>query len=121
LKAYAHRPVHAIQACNPPDTFFALVSLFRPLGVKFVFDHHYLCPELYLAKGHSRTSMLYRGLLMLERMALRSAQAVIVVNESHRAMALGRGGVAEARVEVVRSGPRCGLPDGHSPEAPKSM
>jgi glycosyltransferase involved in cell wall biosynthesis len=115
LKAYAHRPFHAIQACNPPDTFFALALLFRPLGVKFVFDHHDLCPELYLAKGHTRTSVLYRGLLMLEWMTLRSARAVIAVNESHRAMALGRGGVAEARVAVVRSGPRCGWPDGHSP------
>src|ERR1700691_4391455 len=34
LKAYAHRPFHAIHACNPPDTFFALALLFRPLGVK---------------------------------------------------------------------------------------
>lgn len=115
MRAYAHRPFHAIQACNPPDTFFALALLFRPLGVKFVFDHHDLCPELYLAKGHARTSVLYRGLLLLERMTLRSAHAVIAVNESHRAIALGRGGVAEARVAVVRSGPRCEWPDGHSP------
>jgi len=115
LKAYAHRPFHAIQACNPPDTFFALALLFRPLGVKFVFDHHDLCPELYIAKGATRTSVLYRGLLMLERMTFRSAHAVIATNESYKAVALGRGGVAEARVAVVRSGPRCGWPDGHIP------
>jgi len=107
LKAYANRPFHAIHACNPPDTFFALALLFRPLGVKFVFDHHDLCPELYLAKGHTRTGILYRGLLMLERMTLRSANAVIAVNESHRAIALRRGGVADVTVTVVRSGPRC--------------
>ncbi|HUD65759.1 MAG TPA: glycosyltransferase family 4 protein [Candidatus Sulfotelmatobacter sp.] len=115
LKAYAHRPFHAIQACNPPDTFFALALLFRPLGVKFVFDHHDLCPELYLAKGHTRTGVLYRGLLMLERMTFKSAHAVIAVNESHRVIALGRGGVANERVTVVRSGPRWDWPDGHSP------
>jgi glycosyltransferase involved in cell wall biosynthesis len=115
LKAYAHRPFHAIHACNPPDTFFALALLFRPLRVKFVFDHHDLCPELYLAKGHTRTGMLYRGLLMLERMTLRSADAVIAVNESHRSIALRRGGVADATVTVVRSGPRCGWADIHSP------
>jgi glycosyltransferase involved in cell wall biosynthesis len=107
LKAYRHRPFHAIHACNPPDTFFALALLFRPLGVKFVFDHHDLCPEMYLAKGRSRTGMLYRGLLMLERMTLRSAHAVIAVNESHRAIALQRGGVSDETVAVVRSGPRC--------------
>jgi glycosyltransferase involved in cell wall biosynthesis len=115
LKAYIHRPFHAIQACNPPDTFFALALLFRPLGVKFVFDHHDLCPELYLAKGHTRTSIIYRGLVLLERITQRSAHTVIAVNESHKAMALARGGVTEARVVVVRSGPRCGWPDGHSP------
>ena len=115
LKAYIHRPFHAIHACNPPDTFFALALLFRPLGVKFVFDHHDLCPELYLAKGHARTSLLYRGLVMLERMTLRSADAVIAVNESHRAIELERGGVADATVTVVRSGPRSGWADIDSP------
>jgi glycosyltransferase involved in cell wall biosynthesis len=115
LKAYIHRPFHAIHACNPPDTYFALALLFRPLGVKFVFDHHDLCPELYLAKGHNRTGALYRALALLERMTLRSAHAVIAVNESHRAIALGRGGVADGKVTVVRSGPRCGWADVASP------
>jgi len=115
LKAYIHRPFHAIHACNPPDTFFALALLFRPLGVKFVFDHHDLCPELYVAKGHSRTSMLYRGLIMLERMTLRSAHLVIATNESYKEMELRRGGVADANVTVVRSGPRRGWADIHSP------
>jgi glycosyltransferase involved in cell wall biosynthesis len=114
-KAYLHRPFQAIQACNPPDTFFALALLFRPLGVKFVFDHHDLCPELFLAKGHARTSMLYRGLVKLERMTLRSAHLVIATNESYKEKELGRGGVVETRVAIVRSGPRCGWPDGHSP------
>jgi glycosyltransferase involved in cell wall biosynthesis len=115
LKAYAHRPFHAIHACNPPDTFFALALLFRPLGVKFVFDHHDLCPELTLAKGHARTSLAYRGMLTLERMTLKSADAVIAVNESHRAIEMTRGGVPDARITVVRSGPRSGWPDGRSP------
>jgi glycosyltransferase involved in cell wall biosynthesis len=115
VKAYAHRPFQAIHACNPPDTFFALALLFRPLGVKFVFDHHDLCPEMYVAKGHTRSGMLYRGLLMLERMTLKSAHAVIAVNESHRAIALRRGGIADATVTVVRSGPRCGWADIYRP------
>jgi glycosyltransferase involved in cell wall biosynthesis len=106
LKAYAHRPFHAIHACNPPDTFFALAWLFRPLKVKFVFDYHDLCPEMYVAKGRSRNSFLYRGLILLERMTLRSAETVIAVNESHRMVALERGGIPQDRVTVVRSGPR---------------
>lgn len=117
LKAYAHRPFQAIHACNPPDTFFALALLFRLLGVKFVFDHHDLCPEMYLAKGRSRTGMLYRALLALERMTLKSADVVIAVNESHRAIALRRGGIPDARITVVRSGPRCKWADIHLPSA----
>src|SRR5204863_5230062 len=104
-------PFDAIHACNPPDTFFALALLFRPLGVKFVFDHHDLCPEMYLAKGGSRTGMLYRGLLMLERMTLKSADVVIAVNESHRTIALRRGSIGDERITVVRSGPRSGWAD----------
>ncbi len=115
LKAYAHRPFQAIHACNPPDTFFALALLFRPLGVKFVFDHHDLCPEMYLAKGRSRTGILYRALLALERMTLKSADVVIAVNESHRAIARQRGGIDDERITVVRSGPRSGWADISSP------
>jgi glycosyltransferase involved in cell wall biosynthesis len=106
LKAYFHRPFHAIHACNPPDTYFALALLFRPLGVKFIFDHHDLCPEMYVAKGRPRRGLLYRGLLLLERLTMRSAHAVIAVNQSHRDIAARRGGVEAARITVVRSGPR---------------
>ena len=111
LKAYAHRPFQAIHACNPPDTFFALALLFRPLGVRFVFDHHDLCPEMYVAKGRSRTGILYRGLVFLERMTMRSADVVIAVNESHRNVAQQRGGIADEKITVVRSGPRRGWAD----------
>jgi len=115
VKAYAHRPFHAIHACNPPDTFFALAWLFRPLGVKFVFDHHDLCPEMYVAKGRPRKGMLYRGLLLLERLTLKSAHAVIAVNESHRTIALQRGGIKDERITVVRSGPRGGWAEINTP------
>jgi len=105
LKAYVHRPFHAIHACNPPDTFFALAMLFRPLGIKFVFDHHDLCPELYVAKGGQRGGFLHRALLMLERLTFRAADAVISVNQSHRDIALRRGRVDASKVAIVRSGP----------------
>ena len=100
-----HRPFHAIHACNPPDTFFALAMLFRPLGVKFVFDHHDLCPEMYVAKGRPRAGVLYRAQLLLERLSLRSADMVIAVNRSHRDIARQRAGVDASKVVIVRSGP----------------
>ena len=105
IKAYMHQPFQAIHACNPPDTYFALALLFRPLGVKFIFDHHDLCPEMYLAKGRPQKGLLYRGLLLLERLTLRSADAVIAVNQSHRDIAILRDRVESSKVTIVRSGP----------------
>lgn len=106
LKIYLRHPFQAIHACNPPDTFFALAMLFRPFGVKFVFDHHDLCPEMYVAKGRPRNGLLYRGLLFLERWTLRSADAVISVNQSHSDIAVQRGGIDTEKITIVRSGPR---------------
>ena len=104
--AYLRRPFHVIHACNPPDTYFALAFFYRILGVKFVFDHHDLCPEMYLAKGRPRDGALYRGLIWLERRTLRSADMVIAVNQSHYQIALDRGNIPAERVAIVRSGPR---------------
>jgi glycosyltransferase involved in cell wall biosynthesis len=106
IQAYRRCPFEVIHACNPPDTYFALAALFRPLGVKFVFDHHDLCPELYVAKGKQEHGMVYRMILLLERLTFRSADMIIAVNESHRQVALQRGNVSEAKVVIVRSGPR---------------
>ena len=39
-----------IQACNPPDTFWLIGRLFRSRGVRFVFDHHDLCPEIFRSR-----------------------------------------------------------------------
>jgi glycosyltransferase involved in cell wall biosynthesis len=103
---YFRRPFQVIHACNPPDTFFLLALLYRPLGVKFVFDHHDLSPEMYLAKGGRRGGLLHRGLTSLERWTMHTAHHVIAVNESHREIARKRGGVAEDRITVIRSGPR---------------
>jgi glycosyltransferase involved in cell wall biosynthesis len=105
IRAYRRRPFHIIHACNPPDTYFALAFLFRILGVKFIFDHHDLCPEMYVAKGHRPKGLLYRALLGLERLTLRTADLVIAVNTSHKAIAQSRGRVEEDRIVVVRSGP----------------
>jgi glycosyltransferase involved in cell wall biosynthesis len=99
------RPFHVIHACNPPDTYFLMALLFRPFGVKFVFDHHDLSPEMFLAKGFSQRHVLYRALLWLEKATLRSAHAVIAVNESHRDIAIKRGGVRPGHISIVRSGP----------------
>ena len=57
LKILVREGFDAIHACNPPDTFFFLGLFYRLLGKQFVFDHHDLSPEMYLAK-YKKTSKL---------------------------------------------------------------
>jgi glycosyltransferase involved in cell wall biosynthesis len=93
-----------IHACNPPDLFFLIGLAFKPLGKKFVFDHHDLGPELYEAK-FGRRDFFYRMLRKLEYWTFRVADVSIATNESYRRIATGRGRMPVERVFVVRSGP----------------
>ncbi|WP_116950087.1 glycosyltransferase family 4 protein [Jiangella endophytica] len=100
---------HVIQACNPPDTYWLLALLWRPFGVRFVFDHHDLNPELFLSRfgepqGRGQKAQ-YRALVWLERRTFRAAHRVISTNESYRAIAIRRGDRRPEHVTVVRSGP----------------
>jgi glycosyltransferase involved in cell wall biosynthesis len=99
----------AIQACNPPDTYWALAKRYKSHGVKFVFDQHDLNPELYLSRFGRLDSAArraqYRTLLWLEHMTYETADRVIATNESYAATARERGGVPPERITVVRSGP----------------
>ncbi len=107
LRVQARRGFDVIHSANPPDTFWAIAALFKPFGKRYVFDHHDLCPELYLSRfGDERAnSAPHRVLAWLERMQFRTADLVISTNESYRDVAIRRGGVDPARVFVVRSGP----------------
>jgi glycosyltransferase involved in cell wall biosynthesis len=107
LVVNARRGFDVIHTANPPDTFWAIALPFKLFGVKFVFDHHDLCPELYLSRfGEGKAgSTPHRLLQWLERMQFRTADLVISTNESYRQVALGRGGKRPDQVFVVRSGP----------------
>jgi len=107
LLVLARRGFDVIHAANPPDTFWAIAALYKPFGKRYVFDHHDLCPELYVARfGASREGSLpHRALRLLERAQFRTADLVISTNESYRQVAITRGGKPPGRVFVVRSGP----------------
>ena len=47
-----------LQACNPPDIFWPIALLLRVFGVRFVFDHHDLCPELYESRFDAGSPVL---------------------------------------------------------------
>lgn len=116
--ARVHRdaPFQVIQACNPPDTYWLLALLWRlRRGVRFVYDQHDLCPEVYVAK-FGRRDLLYRALLLLERATYRTADHVISTNGSYRQIALERGSVDLSRSSVVLSTPDAGLMRRGDPE-----
>jgi glycosyltransferase involved in cell wall biosynthesis len=107
LTVFARRGFDVLHTANPPDTFWAIALPFKAAGVKFVFDHHDLCPELYLSRfGEQRAGSLPHLVLQwLERMQFACADLVISTNESYRQVALGRGRKRPDQVRVVRSGP----------------
>lgn len=94
-----------IHGCNPPDLIFLLALAWRRRGVRYLFDHHDVCPELFEAK-FGRKGPLHRLMLLWERMTFRAADVSIATNESFRRIAIERGGMAEEDVFVVRSAPK---------------
>jgi len=104
-KAWRRRPFDVIQACNPPDIFWPIALALRTRGVRFVFDHHDLCPELYESRFPKGSKALYRGLRLLEWATYRSAHHVVSTNDSYRGIAIRRGNKRVHEVTVVRTGP----------------
>ncbi|MGO8861389.1 MAG: glycosyltransferase family 4 protein [Acidimicrobiales bacterium] len=95
-----------VQSCNPPDLFWPIGVLFRILhGSSFVFDHHDLCPELFLSRFPDGNRSVYRALRFMERCTARAADQVIATNDSYRRIVLERDGVSPTSVTVVRTGP----------------
>lgn len=103
-KIFLKRGFDVIHACNPPDNIFLVGLFFKLFGKRFLFDHHDINPELYLAK-FGREDLLYRMLLAWERWTFRTANVCIATNESYKQIAITRGRVSLDRVFVVRSGP----------------
>ncbi|WP_205745588.1 glycosyltransferase [Egibacter rhizosphaerae] len=104
-KVAKRQRIDVFQACNPPDTFFALAALLKPFGTRFVYDQHDLCPEVYMTKFGDEGGLLLRGLFLLERLTYATADHVIATNESYRRVALERGRLSPDQVTVVRNGP----------------
>lgn len=94
-----------IQGCNPPDLLFLLAWRYRLAGVRYLFDHHDVCPELYEAK-FGRRGLLWSILRIWERLTFATASVSMATNDSFRQIAITRGGMAPEDVFVVRSAPK---------------
>jgi glycosyltransferase involved in cell wall biosynthesis len=104
-KVLLTRGFDVIHACNPPDNIFIIGGFFKLFGKKYLFDHHDINPELYVAK-YGCKGFLYRVMLMWERWSFRLANVSIATNQSYKKIAIERGGMSPDNVFVVRSGPK---------------
>ncbi|MEO0146490.1 MAG: glycosyltransferase family 4 protein [candidate division WOR-3 bacterium] len=103
-----------IHGCDPPDLVFLVACPFKLLGVKYIFDHRDLSPELYVVK-FGKKGIWHRLLLLVERLSYKTADVVIATNESYRKIGIERGGFDPGKIFIVRSGPRAGFGEGARP------
>ena len=73
-------------------------------GKPFIFDHHDINPGLYEARFGKR-GVFWQLLNWFERLTFRMADVSIATNETFKAIAVERGGMAPEDVDVVRSIP----------------
>lgn len=102
---YKKKPFQVIHGCNPPDLIYLTARLFKGKGVKYVFDHHDINPELYIAK-YNKKDFFYKLMIYFEKQTFKNSVASIATNESYREIAIKRGGMKPENVQIVRSGPK---------------
>jgi glycosyltransferase involved in cell wall biosynthesis len=104
-KIFKKKPFHVIHGCNPPDLIYLTAKKYKRKGVKYVFDHHDINPELYIAK-YDKKDFFYKLMCFFEKRTFQNADASIATNESYKNIAITRGGMNPNLVQVVRSGPK---------------
>lgn len=105
VRAFSRKRFHVIHGANPPDHIFLIALLFRLFGVKFIFDHHDLAPELYVCKFGGRKKIVYGLLSLMERLSCLAADAIVSTNQSYKQHVIQRYGIMPEKVFVVRNDP----------------
>ncbi|MGD0966460.1 MAG: glycosyltransferase family 4 protein [Candidatus Acidiferrales bacterium] len=105
LKVFTHRRFRVLHGCNPPDTIFLIALILKPFGVRFIFDHHDLAPELFEAKFGRANGLLRAFTGLAEKCSFLVANASIATNEFFKEVAVTRGGKRPGQVFVVRNCP----------------
>ena len=103
-KIFFKKRFQVIHGCNPPDLIFLVALFFKVFGVKYVFDHHDINPELYEAK-FGKKNFFYKLMIFFERLTFLTANYSIATNNSYQDIAIKRGKMKPEKITVVRSGP----------------
>lgn len=103
---FLRRGFDAVHVHTPPDTTALIAIFYQLFGKRFVFDHHDLSPELYLARrDDDKPNFVYKALLFFERLACRRADRLIATNMTQKNVQLDRCSANADRCYVVRNGP----------------
>ncbi len=103
---FVRRGFDVIHSHSPPDIFVLIAICYWPLGKKFVFDHHDISPEMYVARFQGRGNpWIVKALTFFEGLSCRYATHVITVNESYKELVMQRHRIPEDKITVVRNGP----------------
>jgi len=106
IKVFFKEGFDVIQMCNPPDFLFLIALPYKLFGKKIIFDHHDPFPEMFITKKNkTKSHVFYKILLFLEKMTFKISDIVISTNNSHKNIAINRGGILEENIFVVRNGP----------------
>ncbi len=116
IKIFRKNKFDIIHACNPPDLIWIIGLFWKLFGVKFVFDHHDLSPELFLTKLNVREEKhltifqkcVLNILKFMEFVSQRIANLVLTTNDSFRQNAIIRNKCKPEKVFTVRTGPKFG-------------
>lgn len=119
VKVFLKKPFDIIHAANPPDNIFLIAWLYKPFGVKFIFDHHDLSPELFVDKFGGGRSALFYLLSLLERLSCKTADLVISTNESFKKRIIQKHGIDPKRIYVVRNDPDIATEGEEKPDGPR--
>jgi glycosyltransferase involved in cell wall biosynthesis len=90
---------------NPPNTLFVVGLVHKLFAKKYVFDHHDLSPELFLSRYNKDGGLIYRLLMLEEKICLRLADRIIATNESYKQIEIKRGYIKSNKIFIVRNGP----------------
>jgi len=95
-----------IHSHSPPDLYVLIAICYWPLGKKFVFDHHDISPEMYIARFQVKGNpWIVSALTFFEGLSCRCAKHVITVNESYKQLVMDRHSIPASKLTVVRNGP----------------
>jgi len=100
--------IDVVHGCNPPDLFWLFGRLAHWEGGAYVFDQHDVGPELATTKWGARgprARALAAITRWLERRSYRTADLVLVPNDSYRQISIERGGVPAEDVLLIRNAP----------------